>query len=181
MKDILLTVLFIGVIFVGLPFLIIILKDKIWKRSQRRKNPPEKVQQERKEHEEKIKNPDWIFYERYLQRPVPKQLKSLFEDKALIVSGGFDYDDTSISSFEAIHEENLLGEDLGFNPPIVPIAFDEFGDSIYLKPGAKEDNILYITYHDGGDTEVFEASLDEFVRKVRRSLSVASANGHSRK
>ena len=42
-----------------------------------------------------------------------------------------------------------------------------FGDPVYLGPGHDEIDHLYITCHDGGDTEIFEDSVDEFVRKLR--------------
>jgi len=177
MKNNLIAILFILVIFIGLPLAVVFLKDKIVHYIWRRKNPLEKVASERKEYEEKIKNPDWMFYEWHLQRPIPDQIRVLYGNEPVIISGGFDYDEnTWISSFEAISKENLLGKEMGFDVPIVPILTTGFGDPVYFKPGSKEANTLYVTYHDGGDTEVFESSLDKFVQKISKANQVPSGN-----
>lgn len=44
---------------------------------------------------------------------------------------------------------------------------------IYLRPGSGEADTVYITYHDGGDTEVFAESVAAMVEKLRNANRTA--------
>ncbi len=87
------TIILIIALFVGLPFAILRLGDRIKDARRRRLNPAEKVASDRRAYEARILHPDWDFYERHLQRPLPPALRELYADRALIIMQGLDYSD----------------------------------------------------------------------------------------
>ncbi|MGB0744539.1 MAG: hypothetical protein ACPGSB_08430 [Opitutales bacterium] len=168
MNDTAITIFFLIGIFVILPLGLLFLRDRISDFFWKKRNPPEKLEADRKEYEIKILSPDWSFYENHLSRSVPGELKELWSDSTLVTSGGFDYDGENwVSTFNPLSEETLIEHKQVFEREIVPILTTGFGDPVYLKPGATEVNRLYITYHDGGDTEVFEEDITSFVKKLK--------------
>jgi hypothetical protein len=81
-----------------------------------------------------------------------------------------DYDDGEvINTFSALDEQGLLDtrEWLGFD--VVAIATSDFGDPLYLRPGRSEPDTVYITHHDGGDTEIFAESVASRLQRLRRA------------
>src|SRR6187402_233041 len=68
----------------------------------RRRNPPEKLAAEQHAYKERLLHPDWEFYERHLQRPVPPALLALYRDHALLLAESHDYDDTHALRFCAL-------------------------------------------------------------------------------
>ena len=47
------------------------------------------------------------------------------------------------------------------------VAFAESnGDPIYLKPGRDADDSVFITFHDGGDTELLAPSVEQFLERL---------------
>lgn len=170
-------ILFLVGILVVLPIGLLFLRDRISDLIWQKRNPPKKLEAQRKELEKRILSPDWDFYERHLSRPVPLQLKELWAQSEIVTSGGFDYDeDNWVSTFNPLTEETLIEHKNVFEREIVPILTTGFGDPVYLKPGEGERNRLYITFHDGGDTEVFEEDIDLFVKKLKSQPS-ESGNG----
>jgi hypothetical protein len=168
MSDIVKAVAFLGATFIGLPLFILWLRDRVSNAIWQRRNPPGKLAADRRAYEERILCPDWEFYERHLQRPAPLALRELYADRALITAQGLNYTDADqISTFEALDERRLLDTRrwLGFDA--VPIATSDFGDPIYLRPGPSEPDTVYITYHDGGDTEPFAESVAAMVESLR--------------
>jgi hypothetical protein len=128
------------------------------------------------EHEalvERLLQPDWAFYERYLQRPVPAALRELYSDHALLMGDVEWPKEMDLSRFEPLDEHSLLNtrERLGFD--ILPLAYGGCGDPIYLRPGPTESDTVYITYHDGDDTEVFAESMAAMLKRLRRSSRAA--------
>lgn len=122
---------------------------------------------ERIAYEARILKPDWPFYERHLGRPAPAALRELYRDRELILSGGFQYDEAHyISTFEPLDAAALLEtrDFVGFD--ILPFANSD-GDMIYLRPGPSEPGTVFITYHDGGDTEELASDLSTFLRRSR--------------
>jgi hypothetical protein len=120
---------------------------------------------------DRLLHPDWIFYERHLQRPVPAALRDLFADRKLITQFGLRYSkQLSISAFNPIDEHSLHDD----SPDIagygaVPFANSDCGDPIYLRPGAAEHDKVYMTYHDdpkAGEIVIAE-SIAEMVEKLR--------------
>ena len=144
------------------------LNDRFTSAMARRRNPPEKIAADRRAYEQRLLQPDWSFYERHLQRPAPQALRELFSDHVLIVTQGIDYsEDECISTFEALDEQGLIDSRpwLGFDA--VAIATSDFGDPIYLRPGPAESDTVYITHHDGGDTEELAPDVATFLERLR--------------
>ena len=165
MNDSVLTVLAIGLIFVGLPILLLVLRDRA--AASRRSRARAAEQQS---HDRRLLNPDWANVERYLQRPVPLGLRELYADRALITRRDLRWsDDQTISAFEPLDAEAILDATRAFGFPAVPIATTDFGDLVYLRPGAAEGDVVYVTYHDGGDTEVFAGSVAPMLAALRRA------------
>jgi hypothetical protein len=168
MSDTAKSVIFLVVLLIGLPLLVLWVRDRASNALWRRRNPPEKLAADHRAHEERILRPDWAFYERHLQRPVPLALRELYADRGLVTAQDLNYSDSGlINTFEPIDEKGLIDSRpwLGFDA--VAIAFSDAGDPIYLRPGRSEPDTVYITYHDGGDTEVFARSVAAMIERVR--------------
>jgi hypothetical protein len=185
MSEILGTIAVIVALFAGVPFGLLWLRDR--KKDIRRRgcNPPEKVASDRRAYEERILHPVWESYRHHLQRPVPPALRDLYADRALVIIRGLDYSDNKrISTFGALDEQGLLDTRPWFGLEAVAIATSDFGDPIYLRPGASQADTVYITHHDGGDTEVFAesvASMLEGLRQANRRGNWGSAGGDHRR
>ena len=162
----------LGFIIIGLPCLWYAVMGRLTKEPSR-----EEEAAERQEYEKRILEPDWEFYERHLQRPVPTALRELYADRALVTAGGLKYDKRGwINTFHPLREEGLLDTRDEMGTDIVAFATSECGDPIYLRPGASEADTVYITYHDGGETEVFAesvAAMLETLRKTNRDIKNA--------
>lgn len=128
----------------------------------------EELMEERAQYEELLFQPDWAFYEAHLQRPVPVALRDLYAERAILLGEVEWPKDMDLGRFEPIREGGLLDtqEIVGFE--ILPVAFSGCGDPIYLRPGAKESDAVYMTYHDGGGTVVVAGSAEEFLERLRR-------------
>lgn len=155
----------LGCIVIGLPALWFALKGRFTLRAAPWAG---QLATDRRAFEERLLRPDWEFYARHLQRPVPPALRALYADPALVTSAGFDYHDRlTIGTFSPIEEAALLD---AFEPggrEVVPIAASDCGDPIYLRAGPGEANAVYVTYRDNGDTEVLAESVDVFAQRVR--------------
>ena len=144
-------------------------RDRVSTALWRRRNPPEKLAAERCAYKKRIASPDWPFYERHLQRPAPAALRELYANRALVCTGGLEYEESGyISTFEPLDEAALVdtGELFGFD--VVPFANSD-GDIIYLRPGASEPDTVYITCHDGGRTEKLAPDVSTFLERLRAS------------
>ena len=157
------------VLLFGLPVLVLLLRDRIESLLWRRRNPPEKLAADRLAYENRILHPDWDFYERHLQRPVPEALRELYSDHSLVVAQDLDCgEDEYISSFAPLDEQGLIETRPWLSFEAVSIATSDFGDPIYLRPGPSEPNAVYITCHDGGGTEQIAADVDAFLKRLRK-------------
>jgi hypothetical protein len=156
---------------VGLAVLVLWIRDRFANASHARRNPQEKRAAERKAYEHRILHPDWEFFERHLGRPIPAAIKELYADRELVTSGITYGDDDFISTFMPLDANAPLDtrDYVGFD--IVPIATSICGDPIYLRPGASQPDTVYVTYHDGGDTEVFAESVEAMLAIIRRGVS----------
>lgn len=174
-----LTIIVLIALFLVLPTSLLVLRDRIESAIWRHRNPPEAFAAERRAFEERLLSPDWDYYERHLQRPAPQALRGLFADHELIATQGVEWGDEEeiISSFNPVdsrgHAESR--EWLGFDA--IAIASNDFGDTIYLHPGPTESDAVYITRHDGGDTEQIAPDVAMFVQRLRRDV----ANGQKGK
>ena len=170
MADTALAVLLCAGLFIALPIVILVLRDRAGAVLWNRRNPPEKLAAERRAYEARLVDPDWEFYERHLQRPAPAALRELFADHRLIVAQDIDCGEGEvINTFNPLDESGLIDSRpwLGFDA--VAIATTDFGDPIYLRPGATESDAVYITYHDGGDTFLVAPDASAFVERLRHA------------
>jgi hypothetical protein len=141
------------------------LNDRFMDAVFRWRNPPEKLAAEKRAYEERLLHPDWEFYERHLQRPAPAGLRSLYSDHGFLLSDDHEYDDYHSMRFCALDEQ---GRDECFSwlrIDVVPIA-NSNDDMIYLRPGAAEPDAVFITYHDGGDTEPLAPDFQTFYERL---------------
>ena len=51
----------------------------------------------------------------------------------------------------------------------VAIATTDLGDAVYMRPGAAGADTVYLTHHDGGDTEVFAESVSEMLATLKQT------------
>lgn len=145
------------------------LKDRFTSALWRWRNPPEELAAKRHAFEQRLLHPDWEFYERHLQRPAPSALRELFANHRLLLANdcGY-YEDYYISTFEPLDETALVDARQWVGYDIVPFANSE-GDSIYLRPGSSESDAVFITYHDGGDTEKIAPDVSTFLQRLHRA------------
>src|SRR5262245_11645477 len=154
------------ILIVALATGLLLLIDRIRKAMARRRRPPEMLAAERREFEERLLQPDWSFYQHHLQRPVPAALRELYADRTLVLSS-FQYDDKHyLSTFEPLSEEGLVEAQEWLNCDVVPFANCD-GDLIYLRPGKSEPDAVFITYHDGGETEKLAPDPATFLQRAR--------------
>ncbi len=146
---------------------IVWLKDRLENILWHCRNPPAKQAEDRRARERRLLNPDWAFYERHLQRPVPASLRALFLDRSLLLSAvPLERGGLYITSFEPIDAEGLKEARAWVGAEVVPFASCD-GDDIYLRPGPSEPDRVYISYHDGGDTEELESDVAAFVEHLQ--------------
>jgi len=163
------TILACVALFIGVPLALLMLRDRISKAISRRRNPPEKLAAERRAYEARIANPDWPFYERHLQRGVPPAILALYSDHELLLTEGVEYDAAHfISTFEPLDERAHVDTRKVYGVDVVPFASSD-GDIIYLRPGATETDAVFITYHDGGDTEQLGTDVGVFLQRLRET------------
>jgi hypothetical protein len=159
MRDTIASVLMIALIFVGVPVLILLVRVRM--RRAGRESP--------KTHA-RLLQPDWACVERHLRRRVPRALRDVYADHTLVTARDLPYStDHSIGSFEPLDEQAMADATgwLGFEA--VAFATTDAGDMIYLRPGVSEADIVYLTRHDGGDTEILAAKLEELLDTLRLS------------
>jgi hypothetical protein len=163
------TLIFILSLWVALAIVILHIRDRIEYASKRRKYTPERIAEMELKRTQHILESDWTFYERYLQRPVPLALRELFADRHLISQGHLEYQDTVLLTLTPIKESELIESQEWFGVDIVQIATSESGDPIYLRPGVLEPDAVYITYHDGMNTEELAQNVEVFVQRLRNN------------
>jgi hypothetical protein len=169
MTNILNAIIAILVLFVGLPFVILLLQDRVKRARHRWRKPPQKIVADRRGLEERLLLPDWAFYERHLQPPAPAALRELYADRTLVTAQDLNYKNANrISAFGTLDEQGLLETRSCLCFDAVAIAITDFGDSIYLCPGSTETDTVYITHHDGSDTEMFAKSVAAMVNTLRK-------------
>jgi len=165
------TIVFMIASYFGLALLILWVRDRVSSTLHHKRNPPERVAAERAAYEERILRPDWTFYERHLERPPPAALRELYADQTFVTTQGLKYSDFEyVTTFEALDEQGLLDARPWLEFDAVPIATGQFGDPIYLRPGRSETDVLYITHHDGGDTEMFAESVAAMLETLRQCI-----------
>jgi hypothetical protein len=155
MIDGLATAFAIGLLFIVLPAVLLLLRDRVATARRRRSRPTEE-----QSREQRLLNPDWACVERCLGRPVPGALRDLYADAAFITRRDMRWsDECAISSFEPLDAQAMAAakEWLGF--AAVAIATTDLGDTVYLRCGASERDTVYLTHHDGGDTAAFAESV----------------------
>ena len=170
MPDGILSVLVIVLIFVGLPVVLLVTKDRIARAMRNRPAELSRIAVERHAYERRILAPDWWCVERHWRRPIPPALRELYADLSLVTCRDVSYStDYALGTFEALDEQAMADskEWLGFEA--VVFASTQDGDAIYLRPGPSEDNAVYLTHHDGHDTEVLAATLQGMLDTLRRS------------
>jgi hypothetical protein len=119
---------------------------------------------------QRLHRPDWQFFEEHLQRPVPPALKRLFANALLVEHSGrpLMFGEIHVTAFEPIDREATVDAQEWLGLEVVPIASSD-GDLIYLRPGASHSDAVYITYHDGGDTEVLAEDAEAFVSALEKA------------
>jgi hypothetical protein len=172
MGDTVTTVLVLVLLFIGLPVSLLRIIDR--RRTNREWHRDSSASQvaEREAYERRILAPDWACVERHLRRLPPQALRDLYADRRLVTQRDLEYDDARlVSTFEPLDEGAMVdtSRSLGFDA--VVIATTDFGDTVYLRPGATEADTLYVAYHDGGDTEVFAESIGQMLVVLRQHRS----------
>ena len=140
----------------------------VWWRLRERRNANEAAIA-RRAIVERLLRPDWVFYERHLQRSAPAALRELYADQSLVTIIGLKYNKKyDISTFNPIDEDWLLDTRDTIGCDIVAFADSDCGDPIYLRPGSTESDTVYISHHDEpGHVAVFADSVAAMVERLK--------------
>ena len=167
MADTVITVLVLVLLFIGLPVSLLRIIDR--KRTRTARHPTASEVAEREAYERRILAPDWLCVERHLRRPPPQALRDLYADHSLVIQRDLQYDDDwLVSTFEPLDEEAMVETSQSLEFDAVVIATTDFGDPVYLRPGAAEADTVHVTYHDGGDTVVCAESIEQMLVVLRQ-------------
>src|SRR5262245_6009581 len=148
MADTLTTVLAVALLFIGVPLLILWISDRRRKQRRQREHPPGSDIADERAYDARLLNPDWASAERCLQRPVPQALQTLYAARDVITRRDLRFtDDYAISAFEPLDQQALLDTTRWLGFQALAIATTQFGDSVYLRPGAAEADTVYLTHH----------------------------------
>ena len=144
--------------------LLLMARDRLKAARSRKRYPPERVAETQRRLERRLVAPDWPFYAAHLQRPVPIALTTWFANPEAVLKR-YAFDDHLID-FVPIDREQLRGAWIVAGV----VAFAESnGDPIYLKPGTNGDDAVFITFHDGGDTELLALSVEQFLARLEEA------------
>ncbi len=160
-------------VLAAIALLLLVSRDNIHALWRRRPAAQRAAAEARRRYEERLISPDWTRYEAHLQRPIPSEIRELYADRTLIVRGGVILRDHFYLSTFVPLDALSMSEYAQFGVDAMPIA-DMDGDILYLRLGPKEPDVLWVTHHDGGDTEPFALSLKDFVASVRKAETVPS-------
>lgn len=161
------TALFAIALLIALPILVLVIRDRISDAWWKHRNPPEKLEADRRAYEARILEPDWDLYARHLGRDIPSGLKRIFEDRELVLSEGIPISgEHVISSFGALDSRGLeeTTDWVGFEA--VAVATTDYDDTIYLRPGPDQTDAVYLIYHDGSDEVQLAPSVDAFYERL---------------
>ena len=150
---------------VGLAFGVCWFLGLIGRGVMRLQNPPEKVAAAARAFQARLEKPDWTFYEGHLKRPVPESLKRLYSNHRFIAAENLDYNDEHSVVLCALDSKGRDDYQSWSGSDVVPIG-NSHDNFIYLKSGEREPNTVYITYHDGGDTEILASDIGIFVEQL---------------
>jgi hypothetical protein len=159
-------VVVLGLLAAGL----LVARDRISRAIWSSRNPPEKLAALRRDFENRLSKPDWTFYEAHLGRHVPDALREVYSNRELLHTRNFTFGGLSVSGFQPIDRQALVDARKWLAFDAVPFASSD-ADMIYLRPGAQECDAVYITYHDGGDTEQLAPDVTTFISGLRRVLA----------
>ena len=152
------------VVFLAIAVLLLVLNDRMSALVWRFRNPPGKVAAQELRYEERLRSPDWVFYESHLQRLPPAALREAFLSEGLR-SRAHQFSDFHIA-FAPIDRTALT--DAWVLPGIVPFAESD-GDPICLRPDATTADVVFIAFHDGGDTEELAPSVEAFLAGLKNA------------
>jgi len=114
---------------------------------------------------------DWEYYRRYLGRQVPQALIDFCSTDRVLALAQFNSNGTDFQLwFEPIAEDGLvdLNDELGY--AILPIAATDVGDTIILRPGAKQRNAVNCVHHD------YLKDVEEPVEKIASGIEAFLSN-----
>ena len=118
---------------------------------------------------QRYRNPDWQFLQQHLQRPVNPALALLYSTYDIGSWPMIQLKDRE-ARLCAIDAESISSGSAEFiGHEIVPLAFDDCGQAIYLKPGNDASDAVYV--YDGGEEEILFPSVAEFVETLRSNTA----------
>jgi len=137
---------------------------------------PEKIEADRMTYAERLRRPDWAFYEQHLQRPVPEALKRCYADRDLISRCGFEFELDGkthyILEFQAIDAQGLIEAKEYYHLDIIPFAHGE-AEAYYLRPGLNESNAVYSVFeespYDSPEEEPEAEDVSRFLTRLQKS------------
>jgi hypothetical protein len=185
MKDIVLAILAICLLFLGLPVLLLWVRDRV--RDARRRRTPEQIQADALAYRQRLLSPDRLAVETQMRGFVPERLAALYDDQATVLSTSFEIRPPQLGPKEfGEFIEDFLPLDLEsqkFTCDLVEAGWGKgfcfAGDgcgNFYWMPVSdtpQSDAPVFFACHDPWGNEKIADSLDEFLfwpRKTRRKF-----------
>lgn len=132
----------------------------LWKR----RNPPQVRAARDQAFRLRLMAPNWDLLASTLRRPVPDALVRWFGQPERV--GSYYYFDGLYVAFLPI-DRAALSEQLAY-VDVLPFAHSD-GDLIHLAAGEHSPDAVFITYHDGGDTEQLAPSVESFLQRLKEA------------
>lgn len=126
----------------------------------------EEIESSIREWEEHITNPDWTFYREHLGREIPPALLPVYGTRKefIIPLPG---DEFLEANWSPVHPSQLLSrEETRLPYDIVPLAWSDETDPIFLMPGADEKDAVYLGEH--GNLERIVPLCDDVERWIEQ-------------
>lgn len=170
MIDVLIVVMLSIALYLGLPFAILLIRDRLGR--------PTRLQLEAASHRfrERLQNPDIAALEKHFGYPFPSALRSLYGNQEELVRGDFDVAATAdatgadwrfIAYYLPADEESVKYPWPGLEKYFA-FADDGLGNGYLVNPTDDDPPVFYHDHEEGALEEICE-HLSEFMKWPRRS------------
>lgn len=121
-------------------------------------------QQLREAEKRRFRTPDWQFFQNHLGRPIDPALVQMYSAHDISEWSEVQLKDREVRLCAIDSESISDGAAEIFGHEVVPLAFDDCGQVVYLKPGESASDAVYI--YDADEERVLFESIKEYVDLV---------------
>lgn len=159
----------LAAIFILVPYLVILLKRAIVWVVKRLSGEAEREHRASEALHLRYRSPDWDFYKEHLCRDVPPSLINLYSDFDIGLWPMMKLKDREVGLCPIDKKCLSSGTTEILGHEVVPLAFDDCGQAIYLKPGINTSDMVYV--YDAEVEEILFQTVDAYVEALRMNSS----------